>query len=157
MNQKILIQNKNSYEAIKARGFEPLTDYQFTEIEIRLRVSLQFELFGESEFSRGDVLKANQKFYIWNWNNNIKVCQNCTKPLFSNRNIDNAYSAIYISHIMTRKAFPEMAHDPRNVNILCGRCHEKWEIGNRKEMLIYPLNQIIIRILKNEYQKLKLC
>lgn len=151
---KILIQNKKEYQAAKARGLEPLTDFLFFEMEIRLRVSLQFELFGESETLRGSVVKANQRYYKWCWNNSFMVCENCMTPLFSNRNIDNTYNATYISHILSRSNKPEMAHDPRNKNILCAKCHKKWESLKNVEMLIYPENKKIIGILNNEYKNL---
>ena len=51
---------------------------------------------------------------------------------------------------------PEMAHDPRNINILCFEMHNRWENGDRKNMRIYPGNVKVIELLKKEYQILKL-
>ena len=52
---------------------------------------------------------------------------------------------------MTRGAPPEMAHDPRNVNILSFEMHNRWENGDRRNMRIYPANLLIIEQLKKEY------
>ena len=152
--KKIQLKNKSEYESLLARGIEPLTDYIFFEIEIRLRVSLQYELFGDNEYRRGDVVKANQRFYKWSWYNSDKICENCMKPLYANKNIDSSYSAKFVSHILSRSNCPEMAHDPRNKNMLCVECHRKWESPKNIDMLIYPLNMFIISILKNEYKLL---
>ena len=65
------------------------------------------------------------------------------------------YSAAFCSHILTRGAFPEMATDPRNINILSVEQHNKWENGNRKEMRIYNGNMKTIEILKREYNELR--
>ena len=62
------------------------------------------------------------------------------------------YSATYISHILTRGAHPEMAHDPRNINILCFRHHNQWEHATtRRTMRIYRGNLLKVQELKKEY------
>lgn len=126
------------------RGYNPLLDKRF-KMDIALRIQVQRELFGHSFLSRGDIPKANERFYRWMWDCKPHYCEECLKPL-------NNYSSVWISHILTRGAFPEMAHDPRNVNILCHRHHEQWETGERKTMRIYPGNVKIINLLKTEYQ-----
>ena len=75
------------------------------------------------------------------------ICSETMRPL-------KQYSATYISHIMTRGAHPEMAHDPRNVNILCFEMHNRWENGNRSSMRIYAANMLTIEQLKKEYGKI---
>lgn len=62
------------------------------------------------------------------------------------------YSSVYVSHILTRGAHPDMAHDPRNINILCFNHHNQWENGDRRAMRIYEKNVETIELLKNEYQ-----
>lgn len=44
-----------------------------------------------------------------------------------------------------------MAHDPRNFNKLCAKCHDKWESQKKNEMLIFMDNQIIIKELLKDY------
>lgn len=136
-----LIDTRAAYELCKSRGYEPLVDRRFP-MEIRLRIQVQRELFGT-----GHTPEENEKFYRWCWNHYPPICAECMRPL---RN----YSAVYVSHILTRGAHPEMAHDPRNVNILCPAHHAVWENGDREGMRIYRSNQHIIELLKNEYQNL---
>ena len=129
------------YEYCVARGYEPLLDIRNFRLDIRLRVELQRELFGHCVLGRGDIPVANQ--------HKPHRCEECLKPL---RN----YSAVYSSHILTRGAFPEMAHDARNINILCFEHHSCWENGDKTKMRIYPGNVRIIELLKNEYRSLKI-
>ena len=126
------------YNRCKALGYEPLIDKRFS-MDIRLRIEIQRELFGT-----GHTPSENERFYRWCWNHYPHYCQESMRPLYE-------YSAVYISHILTRGAHPEMAHDPRNVNILSFEQHNKWENGKRENMRIYPRNMLIIDQLKREY------
>lgn len=135
----MLIDTREMYDYARARGYEPLLDARFP-MDIVLRVSIQRELFG-----RGHGPEENEKFYRWCWDHSPKVCEETMQPL---RN----YSAVHVSHILTRGAFPEMAHDPRNVNILSLAAHNRWENGDRENMRIYRSNLLRIEMLKNEYK-----
>ena len=140
-----LITTRAEYDLAKAHGFEPLLGFQpiagqqFFQLDIRLRVEIQRELFGT-----GHTPAENEKFYRWCWDHYPHQCAETMRPL-------RQYSATYISHILTRGAHPEMAHDPRNVNILSFEQHNKWENGKRETMRIYPGNLLIIEMLKREY------
>lgn len=127
-----------SYRYVVAQGYEPLLDRRFS-LEIHLRVEVQRILFGG--------LTDHEKFYRWVWEHKPHICEETMRPL-------NDYSAVHISHILTKGGFPEMAHDPRNTNILCLAAHNKWEFGRREEMRIFESNQFIIQKLKLEYAKL---
>lgn len=135
------ISTLHEYDYARGRGYEPLIDRRF-QMDIRLRVSIQQELFGT-----GHTPAENEKFYRWCWEHNPHYCQECMKPLAQ-------YSATYVSHILTRGAHPALAHDGRNVNILCFSHHQVWENGNRENMRIYVSNQQIIEKLKKEYNQL---
>ena len=137
-----LIDSRELYDYAVKCGYEPLIDARFP-MEINLRVSVQRERFG-----RGHTPEENEKFYRWCWEHYPHICQETMRPL-------QEYSAVHISHILTRGAHPEMAHDPRNVNILCLASHNQWENGRREQMRIYLINQRTIEQLKNEYAKLK--
>jgi len=139
----IEITESEEYNICVQRGYQPLLDANFN-IQINLRIDIQREVFGNSFISRGDVVKGNSRFYSWIWENKNHYCEECLKPL-------PYYSAVYISHILTRGAFPELGHDPRNINILCHRHHDQWETGKRETMRIYPNNMRIINFLKKEY------
>lgn len=137
----VTIDTREMYDLYRKNGIEPLTDRRFP-LDVRLRVSIQREKFG-----RGHTPEENERFYRWCWEHKPHICEECMKPL-------RDYSAVYVSHILTRGAHPEMAHDPRNVNILCFRHHNQWENGVRSNMRIYRGNLFTISDLKNDYQKL---
>ena len=138
----VAIDTRAEYDYCVARGYEPLIDRRF-KMDIRLRVSVQRELFGD-----GHSPAENEKFYRWCWEHKPHICEECMRPL-------REYSATYVSHILTRAAHPEMAHDCRNINILCFNCHNRWEHANtRFGMRIELNNQRIIEGLKREYNQI---
>lgn len=143
------ITDRYEYDYCIHKGYNPLVDLRNFSIDICLRVEIQKEIFGHCVIGRGDVTAANERFYRWIWDNKPHQCEECMKPL-------NNYSAVYCSHILARGAYPEMAHDTRNINILCFEHHNQWENGDKKMMRIYPQNLKLIELLKSEYQKLKL-
>lgn len=145
-----LLTDRDEYQYCINRGYNPLIDIRNFKMDIRLRVEIQRELFGHCVFGRGaNIMAANERFFRWVRDNKPHRCEECLKPL---RN----YSAVYCSHILTRGAFPEAAHDARNINILCFEHHNEWENGNRERMRIYPANMRLIELMKAEYQQLML-
>lgn len=132
----IEITSMDEYKLCKSRGFEPLLDARF-DLAIKLRIRLQHQLFGS--------LFEHEAFYRWMWAKKRHICEETMRPL-------EQYSAAYISHILTKGAHPEMAHDPRNINILCYEAHNQWEFGDRQKMRIFESNRLIIEKLKNEYK-----
>lgn len=137
----IEINTRQDYDYCLSNGFEPLADNRFI-VEHKLRVEIQQELFG-----KGNSEEQNIKFYRWAWNRRPHYCEECMKPL-------NAYSAVHVSHILSRGSRPEMAYDIRNINILCYNCHSKWENGDRESMRINAKNELTIAELKREYETL---
>ncbi len=145
MAQPYIITERFEYDYIVSRGFEPLIDTRHFRMDVRLRIELQREKFGHCVFGRGeDIAAANARFFKWVWEHKRHCCEECMKPLYR-------FSATNCSHILTRGAHPEMAHDPRNINILCYDCHAKWENGKRDQMRIFPANQLTIQELRNDY------
>ena len=144
----IYLNSKDEYNYVVSRGYEPLMDFQFY-VNIRLRVEIQNNLFGTPEIGKKNIPLANQKFYEWVWNSKQHICEEFMVPL-------SGFSAKFISHIITRGSHPEMAHDPRNVNILSFKAHQMWEDSvKRKKMRIYPMNIEIMELLINDYQNLR--
>lgn len=137
----IEIDNKQDYDYCLSQGFEPLIDNRFI-VKHELRISLQQKLFG-----KGHTPEENEKYYRWVWNHKPHYCEECMKPL-------NEYSATYVSHILSRGAYPELAHDIRNNNILCFKCHSVWENGDRESMRIFAKNELTIESLRREYEAL---
>lgn len=140
--EPVFLETREQYDYCRSRGYEPLIDGRF-RMDIRLRVSIQRELFGT-----GHTPSENERFYKWCWEHYPHICEECMRPL-------RQYSATYVSHIMTRGANPEAAHDCRNVNILCFFHHSVWENGDRKNMRIYRANVLTAEQLKQEYLTLK--
>lgn len=133
------------YNLAIQRGYEPLQDWKRFAIAVPLRIDIQRELFGRSVLSKGDVVKGNQRYYEWCWEKNEPYCEECGLPL-------QGYSAKFISHILTKGANSEKAHDPRNKNILCFKDHQRWEDEReRKKMRIYRVNLKIIDLLNKDY------
>lgn len=148
---KKIINSREEFELCLSHGVNPLFWNRFIKLDFGLRISLQNELFGKSELGKGSVIKANDRYYHYCFSNSLLICENCGAPLFINRNIDGCYSAKNVSHILSRGANAELAHDPRNHNILCGTCHKTWESPQNKGMLIYMDNQVVIKELRKDY------
>ena len=137
-NATIKIVSSWEYDYLVARGYEPLMGFDRSinaifEIEHGLRRQLQDQKF-----------KTLDKFYRTAFKLSNKVCEETGIP------IEN-YSAVNISHIISRGADIRMWNDLRNFNLLLFEKHQQWETGNRKAMKIYPENQIRMQKLKLEY------
>ena len=133
------IENMAEYEYCVGRGLNPLLNPMFN-VDINLRVEIQRSLFGP--------ITEHEKFFRWVWGHKPHYCEECLAPLHN-------YSAVYCSHILTRGAHPYLAHEPRNINILCFKHHNQYEFGDRGKMRITKKNAAIIQKLKDEYNKLK--
>ena len=134
------ITNREDYDALLKRGVDCLYDKRY-HLEIGLRREIQREKFGKNDD------EGNAKFYAYCIKHFPHVCENCGKP------IEHPW-ATNVSHILSRGSHPEMAHDPRNVNILCWECHELWEhktTRNRLNMWFVEKNERTIQMLKQEY------
>ena len=134
----IKIETISEFLDYQQRGYEPLANRE-VEMPINVRRQAQAQLFG-----KGHSPAENERFYRYCWAHKIPMCEECGKPL-------RYYSATYVSHILTRGSHPEMAHDIRNVNILCFEHHQQWETGDRQSMRIYEKNLRRIEQLKQEY------
>ena len=130
----ITIDTIDEYLRLTHKGFCPLCDWRNFYLNFDLRVKLQRDIFGT----------GNHPENRWVWEHRPHYCEETMHPL-------PVFSAVHISHILSRGAHPEMAYDCRNVNILTFAAHQQWENGNRKAMRIYEENQLIIEILKKDY------
>lgn len=143
----------DEYNFCVNRGYEPLRGrtqilpsgaHLDFRIDISLRREIQNSRFGKLETYLTNRVQANQKFYEYAWNLAPHYCEECCIPL-------EQYSAVYISHILSRSGHPEIAHDLRNFNVLCPKHHKAWESRNNQNMRIYRQNKRIIETLKKEY------
>ncbi len=134
------ITNREDYDALLKRGIDCLYDKRY-HLEIGLRREIQREKFGKNDDA------GNALFYAYCIKHFPHVCENCGKP------IEHPW-ATNVSHILTRGSHPEMAHDPRNVNILCWFCHSAWEHTTTRNYLnlwFLEKNARTIQQLKQEY------
>lgn len=138
--RKELVTTREDYDILLSKGIDCLYDPRF-DLEIGLRIAIQKEKFGKNDD------EGNAKFYHYCLTHFPMVCENCGKPI--------RYPwATNVSHILTRGAHPEMAHDPRNINVLCAECHELWEhktTRDRLRMWFVEKNERTIEELKREY------
>lgn len=135
-----MIDTIEEYEYALSRGIDPLIDERI-EMDIALRKTIQKEKFGKNN------REGNSRFYRYCLTHLPHVCENCGVVV-------NYPSATNISHILSRGAHPEMAHDPRNVNFLCFGCHSYWEHATTRERLkswFVEKNERTIEKLKKEY------
>lgn len=138
--ERVVIDTREEYDYVCRLGYEPLIDRRFIMAHA-LRVEIQREKFGE-----GNHEENNVRFYRWVWAHKPHWCEECMRALTD-------YSAVYVSHILSRKEFPQGSYDARNVNILCFRCHNRWEYRTtRHGMRIETMNEYIIKQLKEEYR-----
>ena len=137
----VVIHTREDFESAVKRGFNPLCEDAWRlPMAIDLRREIQREMFGKHN------AQGNARFYKYIIDHKPHVCEECGRPI-------RYPSAINVSHILSRGAHPEMAHDPRNVNILCPKHHSEWEDATtRRGMLIEPKNERTIKQLKKEYQ-----
>ena len=133
-----MIETREEYGYAVERGYEPLIDARLPMTHA-LRVEVQKERFGKHE------AEGTLRFYRVCLSRLPLICEACRRPIRSP-------SAYNVSHIISRGADARMAHDPRNVNILCEYCHERWEHSTtRVGMRILKKNQKCIEQLKREY------
>lgn len=139
-----VIAERETYDKLKARGIDPLFWIDSIFLAPEIRKEIQEEIFG-----KGNHQAANQKFYKLAWGHKEHhKCEECMKPLPN-------YSASFVSHMLSRGAYPEAAYDLRNFNILCKECHARWENGDRENMKIFQRNNYRIKFIKKDYETLK--
>lgn len=139
------IKTVEEYNEAKKLGRQPLMNLAVV-MPIDLRKMLIADEITHSYLSRADnIPAANQRFYKWVWKNKGHFCEESGIELFD-------FRSEYISHILSRGAFPELAYDPRNTNILTRENHSKWENNLiNPGMRIYGKNIMIIEMLLKDY------
>lgn len=141
-----VIKNIEDYNHARKYGFHPFIDQDY-EMDIKVRYELQKEIFKTSKSLR----MCDVKFYKYCWSVLDHYCEETGWYL-------KQYSSVYISHILSRGAYPEMRWDIRNINILSFESHQLWEFGTletKKKMKIWFQNQEKSIFLKEEYLGLK--
>jgi len=147
MKLPISLDSREEYDYVRnERGYEPLADFRTFSLPPELRYELLLEKFQKYN------PKQTARFYRWYWetypgSQDPRRCENCNTPL-------PLYSAVYVSHILTRGSYPfvEIAYDPRNINLLCFDCHRRWEDRTlRGDLHIFADNQARIETIRSEF------
>src|ERR1035437_5130074 len=89
-----------------------------------------------------DKKMLDDLFYMKAWRMKTNICEECNKVL-------PRFSRMFISHILSKGAFPNLRHNFENYQKLCADCHIRFETGARKGMKTYPE-------IEKRIQKLKL-
>ena len=92
---------------------------------------------------RATVLKGDAAFYQEIWKERPHNCVNCSRYLGEN------LQPHFMSHILSKGAYPQLRWVKENINVLCLGCHNKWEFGVKEKMAIFAINEPVIERLKN--------
>lgn len=99
-------------------------------------------------------IQEDDIFYLSVWENREHVCEECGTFLGDTVVNDDGrvIIRIYFSHILGKNGmYARFRHDKRNINLLCGECHQKWEDASiRESMKIYEPNMVIVDELISE-------
>ena len=90
-----------------------------------------------------DKIRADEEFYERCFNNSDHKCEECGAQLPEEFRDDSGkiIARWQYSHIVPKSIADELRHDISNINILCLKCHRKWENGDRESMKIYAKNK----------------
>lgn len=95
----------------------------------------------------------DKETYLKVFNSKPPVCEECNTSLPDIFEDENGHIVMVgqYSHILTKGAYPEFRHNPKNFNRLCNTHHDVWEFGDRDSMNIYKENlKIIDELLKTK-------
>lgn len=95
-------------------------------------------------------MKGDLQWYKDMWQTRQKhQCQECGIHL-------PHFHPMFISHIVSKGAFPALRNHPENFMIYCQDCHYFWEFsGKRNTMKTYEEAMEIMERLKREYHEKK--
>jgi len=89
----------------------------------------------------------NMEFYLKCWDSHeTHFCQECGTEL-------KQFNPVHISHVLSKKAFPEHKNDVRNHILMCFDCHQEYEFRNREGMATFKKAEEIRLLLINEHYK----
>lgn len=96
------------------------------------------------------VIKRDEEVYEEVWNSKEHYCEECGCHLGDDFRDENGkvVDRFRYSHILGKDLYPEHRHNIHNFNLLCFKCHQVWEYGDKVGMDIYNPNQLIIKELK---------
>jgi 5-methylcytosine-specific restriction endonuclease McrA len=102
-----------------------------------------------SSKGRKQVISDEQTYEVV-WNSKVHACEECGRYLGDDfRDSSGKIAKFMFSHILTKAAYPEFRSNPKNFNLLCFKCHQKWEFGDRTSMNINEKNEATILLFKS--------
>jgi len=133
--------------------FKPVERSVITYPKKRAKTSLKLK--NERLEKRRAIIAADEALYYYIFLTRPNECEECGTALpedFYDEEGRVLYRSQY-SHIITKGSAPEFRHDKRNINRVCGVCHDRWEFHDRENMNIYAPNQIVIQQMLDELNK----
>ena len=172
MIQKIgICLNCDKNKPINSKGFCPDCQYEKTHGITRFeahknkerskvskiyslkRKSLKTSYFKQERLEkRRSIIEKDEELYEYIFNTKENKCEECGAWLpdtFRDEN-NQVIMRFQYSHILTKGSHSLLRHHKKNINRLCGTCHDIWEFGNRESMKIFEPNQTIINKLLKE-------
>lgn len=77
----------------------------------------------ETKKRRGDL----HSLFLEIWKERSHICNRCGKKL------GNDPKPIFFSHIKSRGSHPELKMEKENIELLCEKCHYKWDFQSRED------------------------
>lgn len=89
-----------------------------------------------------ETVSLDEELYELIFNTHPHECEECGISLPSDFRDDKGkvLARWQYSHILPKSTYPELRHNPLNMNRLCLNHHEKWENGDKKSMSIWKGN-----------------
>lgn len=76
------------------------------------------------------------------WKEKPHRCENCRT------NLGDRPKPVFFSHIITKGSRPDLRLHKDNIELLCAKCHHKWEVGDiaaKKRFKFSPVKKELIR------------
>ena len=98
-------------------------------------------------------MNDDNNVYMELWNTKPHFCEECNKHLGDHTDEEAAKNHKYVfSHILKKGMYGKIRHDLRNFNLLCFKCHNRWETAHtRKLMNIWEKNKVLMIQLLKDY------
>lgn len=96
--------------------------------DVLKKVEYKSKKFSEKALTQ---IKKDNDFYKEIWAEREHICEECGVYL------GEVMNKVFMSHHLTKGSTPTLRHDKNNINLLCFKCHQSWEFGDKKKMKIY--------------------
>lgn len=108
----------------------------FSKGECKRCANRRYKSLSKGKKRKGQV-DQDTEFYHSVWGARKHKCEECDKPL------GNTWKRHNFSHHLSKGAFPQLRRVPENIDLLCFKCHQEWEFGDKRSMKIYSEDRVI--------------